>query len=158
MQQATNSATLMKQGDYDALKEMLERELRCKIDPGAMSSYALCEAAIEKDFDSARKLCYQALKRDRDNPEIYNNLGKIFLLSGERGSAFKILSKGLSVDPEDVEIMRTIATLGIRRPPSIGFLPRRSSMNKVLGQITAYLKQDVKFALDAENAEAEKAR
>ena len=94
--QAVSSATLMKQGDYDALKDKLEGELRCNLDPGAMSSYALCEAAIEKDFDSARKLCYQALKRDRENPEIYNNLGKIFLLSGERASAFKILSKGLT--------------------------------------------------------------
>ncbi len=153
MQHAANSATLMKQGDYEALKEKLEGELRCDIDPGAMSSYALCEAAIEKDFESARKLCYQALKRDRENPEIYNNLGKIFLLSGERGSAFKILSKGLKVMPEDTEILRTISTLGVRRPPSIGFLSRKSSMNKVLGQITAYLKQDVKFKPDTTDPE-----
>lgn len=107
---------------------------RCR--PVLLSYYALSLASSEGEFDEARDLCVRALKRDLDNPQIYYNLGRIFLLAEDKELAFDAFSKGLKKDKCHVGIRRELASLGIRRNRVINFLSRRNPFNMLLGKVT----------------------
>ena len=107
--------------------------------PLLISHFALSKAGAGEeaaDFNRAQALCVKALKKDLENPGIYLNLAKIYLLSGKKNFAVKAIEKGIKFDPAHVGLIEEHKKLGMRRKPAIGFLPRGSSINKSIGKIT----------------------
>ncbi|MEE9542187.1 MAG: hypothetical protein V3V95_00200 [Thermodesulfobacteriota bacterium] len=88
------------------------------------------------DFDSAQALCLKALKKDLENPGIYHNLAKIYLLEGKKELAVKAIEKGLKFDPAHIGLIREQKDIGKRRTPAIGFLSRGGAINKSIGKLT----------------------
>ncbi len=112
-----------------------------KNDPVAASYYALCVAAYRKDAMIAANLCTSAMKRGFYSPELFLNLGKIYLLAKRKDLAIKAFSKGLTIDMAHKGLKRQLKRLGTRRDAPISFLPRSHAVNIVIGQITHKIKQ-----------------
>jgi tetratricopeptide (TPR) repeat protein len=115
---------------------------RCYLeDPVATSYYALCIAAYRKDAKIAINICRAAVKRGFYSPELFLNLGKIYLLAKRKDLAIRAFSKGLCVDRSHKGLKRQLKKLGSRRVASISFLPRGHAINIMIGQLTHRLKQ-----------------
>lgn len=124
---------MAREGGYkDALK-VFDEDLCFTQHPTAMSYYALCLAKVEGNFDKAISLCLIAAEKEFYNPEIYLNLGRIFLLNGQKSVAVKAFRKGLKIDNSHYAILSEMKRLGIRRRPVFSFLSRQSMVNKYLG-------------------------
>lgn len=118
----------------DALK-VFEEDICFTQSPLAMSYYAVSLASVEKNFDKALSLCLMAAEKEFYNPEIYLNLGRIFLLNGQKSVAYKAFRKGLRFDSGNTAIRDELKKMGMRRRPVISFLPRNSAINKFLGKL-----------------------
>lgn len=106
--------------------------------PLALSAEALCLAQVKASYKSAANLCHEAIKKDPKNPEHYYRQGRILLLAGRKKDAVWVLRMGLR-HGRHREIIETLASMGIRRPPPIPFLPRSNPLNKYLGKLLARL-------------------
>jgi tetratricopeptide (TPR) repeat protein len=123
-------------GRYYKAKALFEADSDYMRYPDAMSAYALCIAAVDRDYEGAKKLCMNALKHDTYNADIYHNLGRIFLIGNRKDLALKAFQKGLKLDRSHMGIMKETCTLGLRRRPVVPFLSRRNVINRILGVIT----------------------
>lgn len=120
----------------DALR-LFEEDLSFTHDPTAMSYYAFCLAHIAGEHEKAVSLCIMAAEKEFYNPEIYFNLGRIFVLRGNRSFAIRAFRKGLKFDESHTEIRKELKKLGIRRRPVLPFFPRESFINRVLGMLAS---------------------
>jgi tetratricopeptide (TPR) repeat protein len=102
--------------------------------PRYISYYGLSWAMDSKKSDEALRFCQKALENDLLRPELYCNLGKVYILRGDRKSAIKTLQQGLSVDNQNKEILNFLKEIGIRKTPIIPFLSRDNPINKYLGK------------------------
>ena len=101
------------------------------------SSYALALATVRGQFLGAVELARAAVRQEFYNPELYLNLSRIYLAFDFRGEAIRFLRRGLMVDPENERVQRKLTELGIRRRPTIRFLPRSHALNRLLGRVQA---------------------
>ncbi len=127
---------LAKEGRYEEALNIFEEDLCFTTHPEAMSYYALCLASVESRYDQAISLCLMAVEREFYNPDIYLNLGRIFLLNGQKAVAHKAFRKGLSFDNSHAGLISELKRLGLRRKPVVPFLPRSNSVNKFLGRLS----------------------
>ncbi len=126
---------LAQNGLYTAALNTFDQSLEFAQDPTAMSYYAVSIAAAEGDHDRAVSLCLIAAEQAFYIPDIYLNLGKIFLMNGQKSTAIKTFKKGLSYDTSDGILMNALESLGLRRKRPIVFLPRQNMLNRFLGRI-----------------------
>ncbi len=127
-----------KAGAFSEAIDLFESKEFNKSDPEAISYYALSIATVDGKLRKAAKLCHEAWKLDRNNPVIYHNLGKIYILAGRKKEALKVLEKGLQKPGgKDAGIATLINSMGRRRRPVLSMFPRESRTNKFLGSITA---------------------
>ncbi len=131
--------TLAREGNYSDALRILEEDLCFTANPLAMSYYALCLAIVERRYDNAISICLMALGKEFYNPDIYCNLGRIFLLNGQKATAIKAFRRGLAFDSSHPGLIEEIKKLGIRRKPIIPFLPRSNPINKFLGLLAKRL-------------------
>lgn len=124
---------LARDGEYEKAVKVFDQDLCFTQHPTAMSYYALCLANVEGNFDKAISLCLMAAEKEFYNPEIYLNLGRIFLLNGQKAVAVRAFRKGLKFDNSHFGIMSEMRKLGVRRKPVISFLQRTNPVNKFLG-------------------------
>jgi len=124
---------LAREGEYEQALKVFDQDLCFTQHPTAMSYYALCLANVEGNFDKAISLCLMAAEKEFYNPEIYMNLGRIFLLNGQKAVAVRAFRKGLKFDNSHFGIMSEMRKLGVRRKPVISFLQRTNPVNKFLG-------------------------
>ncbi len=122
-------------GRYDEALRVFDEDLCFTQHPTAMAYYALSLAKVEGNFDKAISLCLIAAEKEFYNPEIYLNLGRIFLLNNQKSVAIKAFRKGLKIDNSHYAILLEMRRLGVRRRPVLSFLPRQSSVNRLLGFI-----------------------
>ncbi len=130
---------LAKEGRYDEALNIFEEDLCFTTHPEAMSFYALCLASVEARYDQAISLCLMAVEREFYNPNIYLNLGRIFLLNGQKAVAYKAFRKGLSFDNAHAGLVGELKRLGLRRKPVLPFLSRKNTVNKFLGLLSRRL-------------------
>jgi len=125
--------SLAKEGMYFEALKVFDDDLCFTQHPTAMSYYALSLANVEGNYDKAISLCLMAAEKEFYNPDIYLNLGRIFLLNGQKSVAVKAFRKGLKYDGAHNTLRHEMRSLGIRRRPVVSFLPRQSFVNRVLG-------------------------
>ncbi len=133
---ANRGIELAKAGLYTDALTVFDRNLAFTQSPIAMSYYALCLATAEGFHDKAVSLCLMAAEKEFYNPDIYLNLGRVFLVNGEKSVAMKSFKKGLGFDTTHKDIVAEIRRLGLRRPPVVSFLPRKNAVNRLLGILT----------------------
>ncbi len=126
---------LARDGEFEKAVKVFDQDLCFTQHPTAMSYYALCLANVEGNFDKAISLCLMAAEKEFYNPEIYLNLGRIFLLNGQKAVAVRAFRKGLKFDSTHFGLMGEMRKLGVRRKPVISFLHRTNPVNKFLGII-----------------------
>ncbi len=110
------------------------------IPPALLSYYGLCTALLNNDVKGGLEYCRVALKREFFHPDLYLNLGKVYLLANQKARAVHIFYKGLKLDDGHRGILSELKRLGIRKTPIIRFLPRGHFLNRVLGQIRYRMK------------------
>ncbi|MCP4716806.1 MAG: tetratricopeptide repeat protein [Deltaproteobacteria bacterium] len=101
--------------------------------PRYMSYYGLCWALNARKAREPVMLCEQAVKKEIFRPELFCNLGKVYMLRGNRQKALAAFRKGLELDSDYRPIIGQIQKMGVRRSPVIPFLKRNNPLNKFLG-------------------------
>jgi tetratricopeptide (TPR) repeat protein len=102
------------------------------------SFLALCIARERGQTNKAIALCRETLEAEPDNPVLYLNLGKIYLMQGKTENALDIFRKGLSHGSNE-QILAELGRIGTRRPPPLSFMSRDNPINKYLGIILSRL-------------------
>jgi tetratricopeptide (TPR) repeat protein len=100
--------------------------------PMYCSHLAFCLAKARGQYREAISICAEVLKEEPANHVHYLNLGRIYLLSGEREKALQTLRDGLQYD-KNGEILRELERLGMRKPPVFPSLKREHPLNKYCG-------------------------
>ncbi len=100
----------------------------------AKAWFSYCLAKEKRDFRQAIASCQDAWEKKPDSSEICLALGRIYLLSGHRSAAIRILQRGLEID-NNREIYRLLSSIGIRKSPVFGFLDRKHRVNIVTGRL-----------------------
>jgi len=103
------------------------------------SSYALALALVRGQFLGAVELARAAVRQEFYNPDLYMTLARIYLAFDFKAEAIRYLRRGLMIDPENGRICRKLGELGIRRRPTVRFLPRGHLLNRFLGRAQARL-------------------
>lgn len=106
--------------------------------PIVRSYLGLCLAAQHKQFQQAVALCGEACRQDPANSLHYLNLGRVYLMAGQKSHAIQMFRRGLKAG-RNPRIVTELKNLGVRKPPLMATLPRGNPFNKYLGLITARL-------------------
>lgn len=101
-----------------------------------LSLYALCLARQGKRKEAV-ETCRLAIKREPKNPTCRLHMARIYYLANARRKAFEELARGLTLDPDNGELLRFEVEMGKRRPPVLGFLSRDNPLNVKLGKARA---------------------
>lgn len=102
--------------------------------PELQSYLAYCLAKSQGRIHSAAKSCRESIKREPNNPVHYLILGRILLLSEDKGKAIKTFRQGLRASPNPL-IIDELKKLGLRKPAVIKSLKRNHPINRILGKI-----------------------
>jgi tetratricopeptide (TPR) repeat protein len=90
--------------------------------------------------EEGQRLCEQAVKRDFFDPDLYCNLGIVYLRNRQKKQAFDSFQKGLSLKPGHRRILEELERYEQRDPPVFTFLPRGHLVNRLAGQIRHHLR------------------
>ena len=82
----------------------------------------------------AVSLCEQAARQEFYKAELLNNLGRVYLMSGQRKKAYDMFKKGIETDPEFFKNHLCLEAMGVRSRPVFGFLGRNHPVNVVTGK------------------------
>ncbi len=96
------------------------------------SFLAFCLAKARGRYREAIALCGEALETESSNAVHYVNLGRIYVLAGQREKALETFRQGLQYQRND-EIHRELERLGIRGKLIFPFLKRSNPLNKYSG-------------------------
>ena len=132
-----NGLEMARDGRYKEALSIFEEDLCFTQHPTATSYYAVSLANVEGNYDKAISLCLMAAEKEFYNPEIYLNLGRVFLLNGQKAVAVRAFRKGLKYDNCNMGLLVEMKRLGLRKRPVINFLPRQNLFNRYLGRLVA---------------------
>jgi tetratricopeptide (TPR) repeat protein len=100
--------------------------------PLVRSHLAFCLAREHRQMQKAAALCTEALQEEPGNPVHYLNLGRIYLLAGQKNRAIQTWRRGLKFG-RNPQIAAELRNLGRRKPPVLKSLGREHPLNKQLG-------------------------
>jgi Flp pilus assembly protein TadD len=106
-----------------------------KLNPFYLSYLGLALATVEGKTLEAEGLCYDAVQKRRNQPELYLNLAEVYCLAGRKEDAIETLATGLKLTRHDVRLSEALEKLGHRRPPVLLFLNRKNFLNVQLGKL-----------------------
>lgn len=102
--------------------------------PELHSYLAYCLAKGQGKLHSAAKICRESIRREPNNSLHYLILGRILLLSGDKGKAIGILQQGLRTGSNPL-IIDEFKKLGLRKPAIIKSLKRNHPLNRMVGKL-----------------------
>ena len=102
--------------------------------PLAWSYLGYCLARERRQFRRGQNFCQQALQQDPANSLHYLNLGRIYLLAGQKARAISTFRRGLKFG-RDRRIMAELRGLGLRRLPVFQKLDRNHFLNRLAGRV-----------------------
>jgi tetratricopeptide (TPR) repeat protein len=128
----------------DKVKEALtafKRALLAKeSEPRYMSFTGLCLALAQGKVREGLVLCEKAVEREFYRSELFLNLGRVYLLAGNRRKAHMAFRKGMALDRENRDIRAQLERMGVRKAPVFPFLDRRHPINKFAGKVLYRLR------------------
>lgn len=114
--------------------QWLEKAVAVKKTPRTCAYLAYCQAKEQGKYREAIALCMEAMKEEPKNSEIYLNLGRVYLLAGQKKGAIRAFDLGLRYE-KNPQIVNELVLLGRRKAPPLPFLPRSNPINKYLGKL-----------------------
>jgi tetratricopeptide (TPR) repeat protein len=90
--------------------------------------------------DEGQKLCEQAVKREFFDPDLYCNLGIVYLRNRQKAKAFDAFQKGLNLKPGYARIQEELDRYERRTEPVFSFLPRTHPVNRLAGRLRYRLR------------------
>lgn len=107
-----------------------------------LSYYGLSLAMVSDRLPEATEICQGAVNGEAWNPDLYRNLGRVYLKTGDRAQAFTTFVRGLQIDRRHRGLLEEIHGLGFRRRPLLRFLSRRHPLNRFLGRVRARVTRE----------------
>jgi len=98
----------------------------------------LCVSRERREIKKGANLCLEGMREEPGNALHYLNLGRIYLLAGQRTRAISIFRKGLKLGRNDL-IIGELKSLGLRKAPVFSALARDNPLNKYAGLIATRL-------------------
>jgi hypothetical protein len=137
---AARGIELCRRGDWrqglDLLRRVADAQERASDLPSLFYSYlGFGIARFDRRVREGITLCQHAIKREFYQPENYVNLARTQLLAGRRREAVEAIAAGRRLDPDHRGLAALHDELGVRRAPVLGFLHRRSFLNRLLGRV-----------------------
>lgn len=132
-------AALVRQGlaaldedDVPAARQLFGEAARKEPTPVVRSCLGYCLAREDHDLKKAFGMCRDALREEPANPLLHLNLGRIYLLDGNKPLAVRAFRKGLKFGRHQ-RLLDELARLGMRRPLIFPTLGRRHPLNRCCG-------------------------
>jgi hypothetical protein len=123
--------------DPRAAHDIFEKAWRRNLnDPRVLSNYGLTLVLVEGDRQRGIRFCEEALRRGMQTTETLVNLARALVVTRNKEQAVRALRKAMELSPDDPRVVTEFATLGLRRPPPIAWLPRDFFLNKWIGKLT----------------------
>jgi tetratricopeptide (TPR) repeat protein len=123
--------------DPRAAHDIFEKAWRRNLnDPRVLSNYGLTLVLVEGDRQRGIRFCEEALRRGLQTTETLVNLARALVVTRNTEQAVRALRKAMELSPDDPRVVTEFATLGLRRPPPIPWLPRDFFLNKWIGKLT----------------------
>ncbi len=85
-------------------------------------------------------LCQKAVQREFFDPDLYCNLGIVYLRNRQKALAFESFQKGLNLRPGYRRIQDALERYERRFDPIFGFLPRSHPINRFAGELRYRLR------------------
>ena len=115
-----------------------EQALELEKSPEVCSYLAFCRAKTRGSFSEAIALAREAIDSSPENVAMYLNLGRIYLLAGDKESALAVFRRGMQC-VDNQEILKELEIHGNRKPTLFPALKRSHPLNKYLGLILSRL-------------------
>src|SRR5258706_6847699 len=96
--------------------------------------------------EEGQRLCEQAVKREFFEPDLFCNLGIVYLRNRLKAQAFESVQKGLSLKPGHTRILEELEKYERRGVPFFAYLPRDHMLNRLVGRVRSRLRQLVNSA------------
>jgi tetratricopeptide (TPR) repeat protein len=90
--------------------------------------------------DEGLRMCEQAAKREFFDPDVFCNLGIVYLRHRQRGPAFAAFHRGLALRPKHRRILEELDRYDRRSAPVFSFLAREHTLNIVGGRLRSRLR------------------
>jgi len=119
---------------YEYFDDMLKREPNNAI---AKSYVGYLTAVFLKRSQEGLEICRDAVRMNEEEPLLYLNLAKVYVLVDNRYHAIKAIQKGLQhkSSPYRAELISYYKFLGVRQKPPLKFLSRSNPLNVLLGKL-----------------------
>lgn len=120
---------------YEYFDTMMNNEPNNAI---AKSFVGYLTAVHQKRPHDGLEICKEAVKMNEEEPLLYLNLAKVYVLIDDRYHAVKTVQKGLRFksSPYRNDLVNYYRFLGVRKKPPLGFLGRSNPLNVILGKLT----------------------
>lgn len=122
----------MERGDTMLALLQFSNAARIAQPPRLQSCLGYCLARERKLFAKGLSMCHSAQQQEPQKSLHYLNIGRIYLLAGDRKRAINILRQGLKME-RNPQIIEELKSLGVRREPPFRSLPRNHPINRHLG-------------------------
>ena len=120
---------------FEAAIEIERRRSPVRPQSRYFSYYGLCLALERNEIHEALRYCREAVTLENYNPDIRCNLGRVLLRAGRRREAYQCFKRGLELDSDHENCLRSLRFMGLRRRPILPFLDRSNVFNKYLGKL-----------------------
>jgi tetratricopeptide (TPR) repeat protein len=101
----------------------------------------------------ALEMCEQAIEREFYDPDIFCNLGIVYLRNRRKSDAYGAFARGLRLMPDHPRIHEEMVVFGLRRRPTLPFLPRSHPFNRVTGRLRHRISALIASAASRESGE-----
>ena len=85
--------------------------------------------------DESERLCENAARRGFVDPDLFCNLGIVYLRRRRKKEAFQAFAEALKLAPSHERTLTELSRFDRRRKPVLPFLPRQHALNTALGRI-----------------------
>jgi tetratricopeptide (TPR) repeat protein len=136
---------LLKARNHEGAFKMLRTALgEHPFDPFILSYYGCLDAIVNKNYDQGIDVCKDAIDILKEDvpfgkevyyPLFYLNLGRAYLVRGDKGNAAEAFKKGLEADPQDSDLLGEVGKIGMRKKPVVPILKRSNPINKYIGRL-----------------------
>jgi Tfp pilus assembly protein PilF len=79
-------------------------------------------------------LCEKAVSMEFYRSELFLNLGRVYIVMGNKKKAHMAFRKGMALDRDNRSLRMELERMGYRKPPVFPFLDRQHPINKVAGR------------------------
>jgi tetratricopeptide (TPR) repeat protein len=128
----------LQDGDSLAALSCFERAVNQGRRPAHLSYFGYCVAKERGQVQKGIGLCSEAMEGDPENAVHFVNLGRIYLLAGNKQEAISVFRKGLALGPNE-EITGLLDAIGTRAPLIFPSLSRKNPLNRYLGKLLGWI-------------------